>query len=60
MARNANELSVQPGEVLEVRMTLCEEVEEDGEWGRTGLTSTPCGRQKKRKHDYSSHSVLKV
>lgn len=37
MARNANELSVQQGEVLEVRMTLCEGVEEDGEQGRTGL-----------------------
>ncbi|KTG45007.1 hypothetical protein cypCar_00004359 [Cyprinus carpio] len=35
VARNANELSVQPGEVLEVWMTLSEEVEEDGEQGRT-------------------------
>ncbi|KAI2653486.1 Epidermal growth factor receptor kinase substrate 8-like protein 2 [Labeo rohita] len=40
VARNANELTVQPGEVLEVRMTLCEEVEEDGERGRTGLRYT--------------------
>ncbi|XP_052437734.1 uncharacterized protein eps8b [Carassius gibelio] len=40
VARNANELSVQPGEVLEVRMTLSEEVEEDGEQGRTGLRYT--------------------
>ncbi|ROL43344.1 Epidermal growth factor receptor kinase substrate 8-like protein 2 [Anabarilius grahami] len=37
VARNANELSVQQGEVLEVWITLCEEVEEDGEQGRTGL-----------------------
>ncbi len=40
VARNANELSVQPGEVLEVWMTLSEEVEEDGEQGRTGLRYT--------------------
>lgn len=31
VARNANELTVQQGEMLEVRMTLWEEVEEDGE-----------------------------
>lgn len=40
MARNANELSVQPGEVLEVRMTLSEKVEENGKQGRTGLRYT--------------------
>ncbi|RXN18296.1 epidermal growth factor receptor kinase substrate 8 2 [Labeo rohita] len=41
VARNANELTVQPGEVLEVRMTLCEEVEEDGERGRTEQPPAP-------------------
>lgn len=59
MARNANELSVQQGEVLEVRMTLCEEVEEDGEQGRIGLRYS-VWEDRRRENTTTAHAEINV
>lgn len=59
VARNANELSVQQGEVLEVRMTLCEEVEEDGGQGRIGLRYS-VWEDRRKENMTTAHAELNV